>query len=345
MLQPLHVIEHSCCQGDAKAGVIDPVCGMNVDPAKSAGSHVHEGTTYHFCSKHCLAKFQAEPQQYLAKKPADRTMPSSSGSAGKYTCPMHPEVVQDGPGSCPKCGMALEPMQPSLEESPDPELVSMQRRFWIGLTLTVPIFMIAMGGLLPWPALTHYLHDNMGLLNWVQLILATPVVLWCGWPFFERAWHSIVNRSPNMFTLIALGVGAAYVYSVLATIAPGIFPEGFRTMGNAVEPYFDSAAVIVVLVLLGQVLELRARMQTEPRFALCWDSFPRQRALSEKMAKKAMCPWNTWRSATACGFVLGKSSGRWVGDRRTKRRGRIDDHGRTHARRKKRQTAASLAVL
>jgi len=262
MSHQLKVVEHACCQGNVSAGVIDPVCGMTVDPAKSAGSHVHEGTTYHFCSKHCLAKFQAAPQQYLAKKAADGVLPASSGSAGKYTCPMHPEIVQDGPGTCPKCGMALEPMQPTLEEGPDPELVSMQRRFWIGTALTVPIFLIAMAGLFPWPALTRFLHDNMALLNWVQLALATPVVLWCGWPFFERAWHSVIHRSPNMFTLIALGVGAAYVYSVLATIAPGIFPEGFRTMGNAVEPYFDSAAVIVVLVLLGQVLELRARMQT-----------------------------------------------------------------------------------
>lgn len=262
MSHQLKVVEHACCQGNVSAGVIDPVCGMTVDPAKSAGSHVHEGTTYHFCSKHCLAKFQAAPQQYLAKKAADGVLPASSGSAGKYTCPMHPEIVQDGPGTCPKCGMALEPMQPSLEDGPDPELVMMQRRFWIGTALTVPIFLIAMAGLFPWPVLTRFLHDNMALLNWVQLALATPVVLWCGWPFFERAWHSVVHRSPNMFTLIALGVGAAYVYSVLATIAPGIFPEGFRTMGNAVEPYFDSAAVIVVLVLLGQVLELRARMQT-----------------------------------------------------------------------------------
>jgi Cu+-exporting ATPase len=262
MTHQLKVAEHACCQGNVSAGVIDPVCGMTVDPAKSAGSHVHEGTAYYFCSKHCLAKFQAAPQQYLAKKTADGVLPASSGSAGKYTCPMHPEIVQDGPGTCPKCGMALEPTQPSLEDGPDPELVMMQRRFWIGTALTVPIFLIAMAGLFPLPALTRFLHDNMALLNWVQLALATPVVLWCGWPFFERAWHSVVHRSPNMFTLIALGVGAAYVYSVLATIAPGIFPEGFRTMGNAVEPYFDSAAVIVVLVLLGQVLELRARMQT-----------------------------------------------------------------------------------
>jgi Cu+-exporting ATPase len=262
MSHQIEVKEHARFQENAKAGAIDPVCGMTVDPAKAAGSLVHKGTTYHFCSTHCLSKFQAAPVQYLGKSTTVTTVPTPSGGAGKYTCPMHPDIVQDGPGTCPKCGMALEPMQPSLEDGPDPELVSMQRRFWVATALAIPIFLIAMAGLLPSAALTGFLHDNMAMLNWGQLILATPVVLWCGWPFFERAWQSVVNRSPNMFTLIALGVGAAFLYSVLATVAPGIFPEGFRSMGSAVEPYFDSAAVIVVLVLLGQVLELRARSQT-----------------------------------------------------------------------------------
>jgi len=235
---------------------------MTVDPSHAAGSHTFRGTTYYFCSTHCLKKFQAAPERFVQQTkqpmPASETPPAT----GKYTCPMHPEVIQDGPGTCPKCGMALEPMQPSAEVGPDPELLAMQRRFWIGTVLTVPIFLIAMAGLIPTPALMKALHANMTALNWVQLILATPVVLWCGWPFFQRAWSSVVHRSPNMFTLIALGVGAAYLYSLAATIAPNLFPEGFRSASGAVEPYFDSAAVIVVLVLLGQVLELRARSQT-----------------------------------------------------------------------------------
>ncbi|MEX2175761.1 MAG: heavy metal translocating P-type ATPase [Pirellulaceae bacterium] len=253
--------DHSCCHTNSEQGAKDPVCGMTVEPSTAAGSHAHGGKTYYFCSTHCLAKFQAAPEQYIAKQSLDQTEASPPRAAGQYTCPMHPEIVQDGPGTCPKCGMALEPMQPTAEEGPDPELASMQRRFWIGAALTVPIFLIAMGGLVPSQAVMKFLHDNMLPLNWVQLALATPVVLWCGWPFFQRGWSSVVNRSPNMFTLISLGVGAAYLYSVVATIAPELFPAGFRT-GLAVEPYFDSAAVIVVLVLLGQVLELRARAQT-----------------------------------------------------------------------------------
>jgi Cu+-exporting ATPase len=245
-----------------EATAVDPVCGMTVDPGHSAGSHVHEGTIHYFCSGNCLAKFKADPQRFLDKAPTSKAKPEPHAAQGKYTCPMHPEVVQDGPGTCPKCGMALEPMQPSAEERPDPELASMQRRFWIGAVLTVPIFVIAMAGLLPSDAIMAYLHENMAVLNWVQLGLATPVVLWCGWPFFERAWQSVRNLSPNMFTLIALGVGAAYLYSLAATIAPGSFPAGFRNAAGAIEPYFDSAAVIVVLVLLGQVLELWARSQT-----------------------------------------------------------------------------------
>src|SRR5207253_2109339 len=178
-----------------------------------------------------------------------------------YTCPMHPEVVQKGPGTCPKCGMALEPMQPAAEDGPDPELLGMQRRLWIGAALALPVFLVAMAGLLPAVSLAHWLHAHAASLNWLQLVLTTPVVVWCGWPFFERARLSLVHRSPNMFTLIALGVGAAYLYSVVATIAPGLFPAGFQ-MHGIVEPYFDTAATVTVLVLLGQVLEIRARGQT-----------------------------------------------------------------------------------
>lgn len=244
------------------AAIIDPVCGMTVDPAHAAGSHEHDGHTYFFCSSHCAAKFKSDPSRYSQPVPSAKPTVKSSSDAKIYTCPMHPEIKKEGPGSCPKCGMALEPVQPTAEMGPDPELISMQRRFWVGAALTAPIFLIAMAGLIPSKSLMTQLHSNMAVLNWVQLVLATPVVLWCAWPFFERAWHSVVHRSPNMFTLIAIGVGAAYFFSVVATVAPGIFPNGFRNAGGAIEPYFDSAAVIVVLVLLGQVLELRARSQT-----------------------------------------------------------------------------------
>ncbi len=258
---------HVCCHTPSPIpilteSVVDPVCGMTVDSKSAAGSLTHLGTTYYFCSSHCVTKFQADPERFLKPSSATTTHTVAPSAAGRYTCPMHPEIVQDVSGTCPKCGMALEPMQPSTDDGPDPELSLMQRRFWIGTALTAPVFLMAMAGLLPSAALMAFLHDHMATLNWVQFVLATPVVLWCGWPFFERAWLSIVHRSPNMFTLIALGVGAAYIYSVVATIAPGAFPKGFHSASGAVEPYFDSAAVIVVLVLLGQVLELRARSQT-----------------------------------------------------------------------------------
>jgi Cu+-exporting ATPase len=242
---------------------IDPVCGMSVDTNRAAGgSHAYKGTTYYFCSTHCRTKFQANPEQFLdkGKTPAREEKPASPGTM--YTCPMDPEIVQEGPGTCPKCGMALEPVQPTAETGPDPELVSMQRRFLVAAVLAAPVFVIAMAGLVPSQAVMDFLHHNMAVLNWVQLVLAAPVVLWCGWPFFQRAGTSLVHLSPNMFTLISLGVGSAFLYSLAATLAPGIFPAGFRTSSGGVEPYFDSAAVIVVLVLLGQVLELRARTQT-----------------------------------------------------------------------------------
>lgn len=248
-----------------QSSAIDPVCGMTVDPAHSAGAVTHQGQTYHFCSQHCVKKFQAHPEHYLSGKAPKDAMPTQGGAKGgknvKYTCPMDPEIVQIGPGTCPKCGMALEPMDPVAEDGPDPELLSMQRRLVVAAVLTLPVFCIAMGGLIPSAALMKFLHEHMAALNWLQLLLATPVVVWCGWPFFERAWVSVIHRSPNMFTLIALGVGAAFIYSLIATIAPSVFPPSMRH-GGAVEPYFDSAAVIIVLVLLGQVLELRARSQT-----------------------------------------------------------------------------------
>jgi Cu+-exporting ATPase len=222
---------------------------MDVDPNHPAGVHEYRGVTYHFCSQHCLQKFKAEPEQYLSVKARPEAMP-----AGEYTCPMHPEVVQIGPGSCPKCGMALEPKVFTAEEQANPELEDMSRRFWISLVFTVPLLIWAMADMLPgWP---------LRGMNWLQLVLATPVVLWCGRPFFERGWESIVNRSPNMFTLIAIGTGAAYLYSLVATLLPGFLPASLRGHHGEAAVYFEAAAVITTLVLLGQVLELRARAKT-----------------------------------------------------------------------------------
>jgi Cu+-exporting ATPase len=238
---------------------------MTVDPAAARASTQYKGRPYYFCCPSCLQKFETDPERYLAKPAgtdhehaAAPPAPPAPGTTVEYTCPMHPDVISDRPGSCPICGMALEPRTVVLEEGPNPELVDMSRRFWIGLIPTAILFLLDMGRMLLFPR--H--HDqNATLFNWLQLILATPVVLWCGWPFFQRAWASLIHRSPNMFTLIALGVGAAYVYSVAATLAPWIFPEGFRSEGE-VMPYFETAAMITELVLLGQVLELRARNRT-----------------------------------------------------------------------------------
>jgi Cu+-exporting ATPase len=245
-----------------QSSAIDPVCGMTVDPARAAAKVEYDGRTFYFCSLHCARRFEPRPEYYLEGDHRREPMPSAKSEGVKYTCPMDPEIVQEGPGTCPKCGMALEPMAPTAEQGPDPEYVSMRSRFWVAMVLTIPVFTIAMAGLIPSESLMHWLHENMGVLNWVQLALATPVVLWCGWPFFERAWLSVVHRSPNMFTLISLGVGAAFLYSLVATVAPGVFPASFRSKHGAIEPYFDSAAVIITLVLLGQMLELRARAAT-----------------------------------------------------------------------------------
>ncbi|HEY0202673.1 MAG TPA: heavy metal translocating P-type ATPase [Acetobacteraceae bacterium] len=235
----------------------DPVCGMAVDPATSKHRLDHGGTAYHFCSAGCRAKFAADPDSYLESKTA-AAPPSKPGAI--YTCPMHPQIRQAGPGSCPICGMTLEPVEVSAEAQPNHELADMSRRFWIGLVLTLPVFILEMGSHIPGLGL----HDLVPAVTstWVQFMLATPVVLWAGWPFFQRGWASVRSGHLNMFTLIALGTGAAYLYSLAATFAPGAFPAGFRAMGGTVPVYYEAAAVITVLVLLGQVLELRARDQT-----------------------------------------------------------------------------------
>lgn len=273
--------------------MIDPVCGMTISPEDAVGRVEHNGQTYYFCSESCLEQFQTTPARFLTGNesapvppvagaayicPMDpevrQPQPGACPKCGmalepdlstvptmrvEYTCPMHPETVRDRPGVCPICGMALEPRTVGLEEGPNPELVDMTRRFRIGAVLAAPVVLLAMGDMVFGAGLGG--RVDLGWTNWLGLVLATPIVWWAGWPFFERGWASIVNRSPNMFTLIALGVGAAYLYSAIATLGPGLFPDGFR-MHGVVETYFDTAVVITVLVLLGQVLELRARSQT-----------------------------------------------------------------------------------
>jgi Cu+-exporting ATPase len=243
--------------------MIDPVCGMTVDPATAAGSHTHAGQTYYFCSRHCVQKFAADPERFLATREslAPQPMPGAAAAPagpGAWTCPMHPEIARDAPGACPICGMALEPRVATADDHGNPELADMSRRFWISLALTVPLFVLTMGSMVP--ALRHVVPA--GARGWLELALASPVVLWGGWPFFVRFRDSLANRSPNMFTLIGLGVAVAYGYSVVAVLAPGIFPSAFRGPDGGVAVYFEPAAAIVTLVLLGQVLELRARGRT-----------------------------------------------------------------------------------
>jgi Cu+-exporting ATPase len=277
---------------------IDPVCGMTVDPAAAAGSFDYRGLTYYFCNPSCLERFKAEPAAFVADAGATEPLtlksvadtrayvcpmdaevrkpepgacpkcgmalePDLSNPAAlmkvEYTCPMHPEIVRDQPGACPICGMALEPRMVGLEDAPNPELVDMTRRFWIAMTLGAPVFLLTMADMVLGGGLMRVI--DIRAINWIGLAFATPVVFWAGWPFFVRGWSSIFNRSPNMFTLIAMGVGSAYAYSAGATLAPQMFPDGFRVHG-VVQTYFDTAVVITALVLLGQVLELRARSRT-----------------------------------------------------------------------------------
>lgn len=246
----------------------DPVCGMSVDPHNAKHRAEYAGRTYYFCSAGCKAKFESNPVRYLSPQQRQEE-PVPEGTI--YTCPMHPEIRQVGPGSCPICGMALEPELVTAEAEPNPELIDMTRRFWIGMALALPVVVLEMGGHLT--GLTRWLGQQTS--NWLQLVLATPVVLWAGWPFFERGWQSVVTRNLNMFTLIAIGTGTAWLYSIIATIAPGLFPESFRAADGAVAVYFEAAAVIVVLVLLGQVLELRARERTSGAIRALLDLTPK----------------------------------------------------------------------
>ncbi|MCA1578676.1 MAG: heavy metal translocating P-type ATPase [Acidobacteria bacterium] len=306
-MKPIRIIDSSFDKSTSRdhAGdaVVDPVCGMNVKPNEAAGSSEYNDKTFYFCSPHCLKKFSEEPARFLSHGSEEKTShlreaklepktPATSeftcpmhpevrqnkpGSCPKcgmalepltvtaptekieYTCPMHPQIIRDAPGFCPICGMALEPRTVTLEEE-NAELTEMKRRFWVSVVLTIPVFAMGMSDLIPGAPLQRLVSP--AALTWIQLVLASPVVLWGGWPFFVRGWYSLVNRSLNMFTLIALGVGVAYGYSLVATIFPDIFPHSFRGHGGSVPVYFEAAAVITTLVLLGQVLELKARSQT-----------------------------------------------------------------------------------
>src|SRR5579871_2123043 len=228
-----HTHDHHHHHTDGDTTVLDPVCGMTVDPDKSPHRAEHAGTTFHFCSNRCREKFVAEPATYLAPKQPEPRAPTGT----LYTCPMHPEIRRDAPGSCPICGMALEPLTVSAEPQDNAELADMSRRFWVAVVLTVPLVVLEMGGMV---GLDLQRFTGARLAVWLQFILASPVVLWAGLPFFERGWASLVHRSLNMFTLIALGTGAAYAYSVVATLVPDIFPAGFRAMDGVVSVYFEA---------------------------------------------------------------------------------------------------------
>jgi Cu+-exporting ATPase len=247
----------SCCSSGAvrEADGRDPVCGMSVDPTTAKHRTEYNGQSYVFCCAGCRTKFEADPIRYL--EPASAAAPEPMPAGTMFTCPMDPEIRQEGPGSCPICGMALEPETVTLDDGPNAELVDFTRRFWIGLALTLPVFLVEMGAHLFG---LHLLAQ--GPSNWLQLVLATPVVLWAGWPFLVRGWRSVLSGHLNMFTLVALGTGVAWLYSVAATAAPRLFPAAARGPDGAVPAYFESAAMITVLVLLGQMLELRARAGT-----------------------------------------------------------------------------------
>jgi Cu+-exporting ATPase len=265
-----HPAGHSCCSAksaDGGAKAVDPVCGMTVDPATAAHRAVHDGQHYFFCSAGCRTKFIADPDRYLG----ETRQPAPVIPGAIYTCPMHPEVRQEGPGSCPICGMALEPETVTAEAPVNHELIDFTRRLWVAAVLTLPVFALEMGGHLTGLAMRISGQTS----NWIQSALATPVVLWAGWPFFQRGWASLRNRSLNMFTLIAIGVGAAWIYSVVAVLAPALFPAAVRRMDGSAPVYFEAAAIITVLVLVGQILELRAREQTSGAIRALLDLAPK----------------------------------------------------------------------
>ena len=273
-MQPKHHHDHSHCHHDSREDAdtaIDPVCGMTVDLDAGKLSFDHDGMTYHFCSDGCRTKFSKDPEHYLSG--AHRQAAEDAPAGTLYTCPMHPEIVQEGPGTCPLCGMALEPMGIPVDDGPNPELIDFARRFWVCAALAIPLLILTMGPLVGLP-IRDWLGERTSI--WIELVLATPVVLWAAIPFFERGWASIINRSPNMWTLIAIGVGAAYAYSVVAAIIPDAFPASFRTHEGTVPVYFEAAAVIVALVFLGQVLELRAREKTGSAIRALLDLAPKQ---------------------------------------------------------------------
>src|SRR6516162_2352178 len=272
MAEPLARHQHHAPMPPAE--MRNPVCGMSVDPATAKHRAEHAGHGYVFCSARCREKFTAEPTRYIIASPQARTPITAAAGEVLWTCPMHQQIVRKEPGNCPICGMALEPMTPAAGEAENPELRNMTRRFWVGVALSLPLLAIAMAEHFNKAALDVLIAPR--LLVWVQLILGTPAVLWGGWPFFQRGWVSIISRRLNMFTLIALGTGVAYAYSLVAALAPGIFPASFRDPDGQVPLYFEAAAVIVTLVLLGQVLELRARSQTSSAIRALLDLAPKR---------------------------------------------------------------------
>ena len=300
------------------AKVLDPVCGMMVDPQKSASQVEHGGKFYHFCSKRCAERFKQEPEKVLTapgtagmkhnvlspahnsqEHPQAAIPAAEEAKTARYTCPMHPQIVQIGPGTCPLCGMALEPMDVFAEVEADPEYDSMRRRFWISAALSLPLLFLSMLG----ESLGVHLAPTVR--NGIEFLLATPVVLWGGWPFFQRFWGSLVNRSPNMFTLIGLGTGAAYLSSIFATFLPDLFPASFRDMHGAVPVYFEAAAVITTLVLLGQVLELRARQRTSGAIRALLNLTPQQAHRLAADGTETRFPQNSSASRAAI-------SGAWI---------------------------------